>query len=255
MIDNIVYNYYDYLKSVYIYSHIKTYLKDVQRQKIESYTNYVLEVLSFIVIFFFAFKVLVIIFYFIFIQAFTAFIKFLKSMCTAKFKINFCPMFKNAMTYLGKVFKRIFTFNFYIFSNIPTSFIMIFSYFFYLVSIVVFYVINRSQIENIEKSLNYMGWFYAHFESFILIQLLISSFYACRNLKISISIAIFLFFALNALLVVGYVITDIVENAEGKYEYDEPQNVVNVIFNFILLLLNGNCLFNTITYKKDGKTI
>ena len=66
MIDNIVYNYYDYLKSVYIYSHIKTYLKDVQRQKIESYTNYVLEVLSFIVIFFFAFKVLVIIFYFIF---------------------------------------------------------------------------------------------------------------------------------------------------------------------------------------------
>ena len=40
--DSFIYNFYDYMKAIYIYSHVKTNLKDKQRQKIEDVTNIIL---------------------------------------------------------------------------------------------------------------------------------------------------------------------------------------------------------------------
>ena len=42
MKDLFFYNFYDYMKTVYVYSHLKTYLVDKQRQEIEEKTLYVL---------------------------------------------------------------------------------------------------------------------------------------------------------------------------------------------------------------------
>ena len=253
MNDSFLYNFYDYVKSIYIYSHVKTNLKDPERQKIEQGSNIFLIILALAFLIVTAFKVIVIIFYFIFIQALSALINFIISIFKTKFKISFCSNIKNALSYLGKVFKRIYTFNFYIFDNIIIGLIMIFSYFFFLIASGVFYLENHSLIEDIEKPKYYMVTFYCHFESVILIQLLCSSFYACRNMKISTFLSIGLFLIMNAMLIIGYFITKIIEDVDGCFEFDEPQSLMNIFFNSILLFLNSISLVNICVYEKNGK--
>ena len=255
MVDSFLYNFYDYVKSIYIYSHVKTNLKDADRQSIERATNIFLIILSFIFMISSIFKIFVIIFYFIFIQAFSALINFIKSIFKTKFKINFCSSFKNAISYLARVFKRIYTFNFYIFDNIFIGFIIVFSFFFFLFSSAIFYYQNYHLIEDIEKPRYYMFTFYFHFESIILVQLLFSSFYACRNMKLSTLIALGLFIIMNIMLYIGYHITRIIEEVDGSYEYEEPQSIMNIFFNSIFLFLNGISFYNVIAYNKNSKYI
>ena len=255
MKDDFFYNFYDYVKTIYIYAHVKTHLIDTQRQPIEKYTNIILEGLTALFVILSAIKVFVIIFYFIFIQAFSALINFIKSIFKTKFKINFCSSFKNAISYLAKVFKRIYTFNFYIFDNIFIGFIIVFSFFFFLFSSAIFYYQNYHLIEDIEKPRYYMFTFYFHFESIILVQLLCSSFYACRNMKLSTLIALGLFIIMNIMLYIGYHITRIIEEVDGSYEYEEPQSIMNIFFNSIFLFLNGISFYNVIAYNKNSKYI
>ena len=253
IIDDTAYNFYDYVKSIYIYSHVKTRLIDYQRQPIEIITNGILTGLSFIFVFFSIFKFFVIIFYFIFIQALSAFIKFIISIFKTKFRISFYSSFINAILYLGKVFRRIYTFNFYLFHNKFIGFIMIFSYFLFLISSCVFYILNIYYIENIEKPLHYLVFFYFHFESIILIQLLCSSFYACNDMKITTIISIGLFITMNAMLFLGYCITDKIESVDGSFENHQPQKIMNIIFDTIFLFINGISLFKIIFYNKNSK--
>ena len=37
--DEFIYNYYDYMSSIYVYSHVKTYLIDPNRQRWENYSD------------------------------------------------------------------------------------------------------------------------------------------------------------------------------------------------------------------------
>ena len=253
MNDSFIYNFYDYVKSIYIYSHVKTNLKDAQRQGIEQTTNVILIIISLIFVIISLFKIFVIIFYFIFIQAFSALIKFIITIVRFKCNVNFCSSFKNAFFYLMKVFKRIYTFNFYLFDTFLVGLIMIFSYFFFLISSCFFYFENYRLIETIEKPKYYMITFYCHFESVILIQLLCSSFYSCRDMKMSTIIGIGLFIIINLMILIGYQMTVIVENAVGSYELDEPQSVMNMMINSILLFLNGICLYNVLIYDGNSK--
>ena len=253
MDDSIVYNFYDYMKSIYLYSHVKTSLKDSQRQPIEEKTNYILCILSSFFIIVSLFKIFVIIFYFIFMQAFMGFIKFIISIFKTKFQISFCSSFTNAISYLAKVFKRIYTFNFYLYHNLFIGMVMMLSYFFFLISSFGFFIHNIQLLSKIEKPYYYLGWFYCHFESFILIQLLISSFYAYRKMNMSIFVGLSLFVILNIILILGYFATDKIENVDGAYEYSEPQSVIDIIFNSIFLFLNSICLYNVITYNKNCK--
>ena len=253
MKDLFIYNLFDYMKTIYIYSHLKTNLVDRDRQKIEIAIVYLFIISSICFIIFSLFKIFIIIFYFIVIQALTGFIKFIKSIFKTKFRINFCSHFKNAMYYLGKVFRRIYTFNFYIFENKCTGFLMISSYFLFLFSSCFFHIKNKVLIETIEKDITYMVLFYIHFESFILVQLLFSSFYACHNLNVTSLLSIGLFLTMNGILFMGYFITELYENTNGSFEFEEPQLIINIIFNTILFLLNGTSLCKVIFHKKDGK--
>lgn len=251
--DDFAYNFYDFVKTIYIYSHVKTYLIDKDRQIVEQITNYILLILSIIFVTLSLFKILVILFYFIFIQALSAFIKFIISIFKTKFRISFCSSFKNAMSYLGKVFKRIYTFNFFLFHNKCIGFIMIFSYFLFLLTSCAFYSENLKLLSEIEKPGRYLVYFYFHFDSTILIQLLCSSFYACRDMKLSTLIAIGIFLIINGMLFLGYFIKEIIESSRGSFEFEEPQKVMNIIFNTIFLFINGISLFNFILYDKNSK--
>lgn len=255
MNDKFYYNFYDYMKTIYIYSHVKTNLIDKERQDLEELTIGILAVLSISFLSVSLFKVFVIIFYFIFMQSFAALIKFIISLYRTRFKVNFCSSFQNAIQYLGKVCKKIYTFNFNIFDNIFIGLAMNGSYYLFLFSSACFYYKNIKLIQDIEKDLYYMHWFYIHFESAILVQLLFASFYACRNMKISTLLGFGLDASMNAMLFLGYYINVLYENSEGTFENNEPQRIMNIIFNTILILLNGVCLFNIVLYKKNSNII
>lgn len=250
--DEALYNFYDYMKSIFIYSHVRTYLIDPKRQKIEYIFDVILLAIASLFIFISIFKLFVVVIYFFFVQALPAFITFVKMSCKGNYKTNYRSSCKNAMNYLKKVTKRICTFNFYLFdSNIIGTF-MVLSYILFICSSFIFNILNVRVIHSPEKSELYMIIFYLHFESILLIQILCSAFYGCHNTKIAISCGFGIFLLLNAILVIGYFITERIEDVDGKFELDDPQAVMNIIFNLILFLLNGNCLY-ILFCKKFGK--
>ena len=248
--DLLIYNFYDYMKSIFIYSHIKTYLIDPDKQKYEKHFATFLKIFSILLVSFVGFKIFIIYVYFFIIQALSAFITFIVNVRFKAFNLSVC---KNAWNFIMKTFKRFFTFNFYLFENNFYGIIMIFFYFFYLICSLYFYVLNEKEVESAEKTEKYMHIFYLHFESIVMIQLLCSSFYAVRSMKIAIFSAFSLFILLNGILIIVYVITETIENVDGKFEFNDPQKAMNILFNLIFLLLNGNCFVNIITYKQKGK--
>ena len=250
--DEFIYNFYDYMKSVFIYSHVRTYLIDPNRQAIEFFFNVFLLAIAILFILISVFKIFVIIIYFFFIQALPAFITFIKLSCKSNFKTNCRSSCSNGMNYLKKVIKRIFTFNFYLFDNNFIGFIMGFSYLIFIASSFAFNILNVIEIEKNEKDKVYMFTFYFHFESLLLIQILCSAFYGCHNTKIGISCAFGIFLLLNGILFIGYFITDRLENVNGIFELNDPQAVMNIVFNLILFLLNGYCLY-ILVFKKFSK--
>jgi hypothetical protein len=130
---------------------------------------------------------------------------------------------------------------------------MVFSYFFLLITSCTFFVINNNLLSEIEKSESYLVFFYLHFEAIIFVQLLNASFYSKVQLTISIIYSFGLFLTMNGILFFGYHIKNIYENRYGSFEFEEPQNILNIIFNSILFLLNFNCLIRILIHKKNGK--
>ena len=251
--DEFIYNFYDFIKSIYIYSHVKTDLKDKGRQRFESYSIYALMVFMSLFIILTVFKIVVIIIYFLFLQALTGFFKFLASICKTKCNVSFCSSFKNSISFLCKICKRIYTFNFYIYDNCLIGFIMTGSFILFLISSFFFFIYNCSIIEQVEKPIWYLVFFYLDFELTILIELLCNSFYSCRNMVMSTYLALGLFLIMNGVLFIGYFYVRFIEDKYGSFEYQEPQKIINLIFDGILLVLNINSLRIIIAYNKNCK--
>ena len=251
--DKLIYNFYDFLKTIFVYSHVKTYLIDPKRQNYELFFDGFLLGISIVFMASEFFKIFTIYVYFFFVRTICALINFIKVLKQSKFKIDFCQSFKNGIIHFAKDSKRFCTFNFYLFENNWIGFIMIFFYLLFLISSFIFFIMNFIEIKLPEKTEGYLVMFYIHFLSFVLIQLLCTSFYACRNTKIAIISAFVIFLFIFCLTIIGYKITETLEDVVGKFEIDYPQQVMNIIYNSIFLLLNGNCFYNFWTYKKEGK--
>jgi hypothetical protein len=157
------------------------------------------------------------------------------------------------MSYLWKVLKRVYTFNFYVFGNKFNNFIMVGSYFFLLCSSLAFFLVNNSQLSELEKNDTYLALFYIHFEAIIFVQLLNASFYSKVQLTSCIIYSFGLFLTMNGILFFGYFIKNIYEDRYGSFEFEEPQSILNIIFNSILFLLNLNCLIRILIHNKNGK--
>ena len=87
--DDFIYNFYDYMKSIFIYSHVRTYLIDPKRQAIEYGFDIALFSIAVVFVLISLFKLLVIIIYFFCVQALPSFIKFIKMSCKNNFKTNY----------------------------------------------------------------------------------------------------------------------------------------------------------------------
>ena len=251
-----IYNFYDYMSSIFIYSHVKTFLIDPKRQNYEVTFDYILLILT--VIFFFGtfIKFTLIFGYFFVYQAMKAFCTFLRSLYRLKCRKSFGSSCINGCSFLKKILKRTITFNFKLFQNMWIGVVMILSYLIFLVSSFIFYIKNILQAKNPEKTEDYMIIFYIHFESILLVEILCYSFYACsdiRDMNISILSALGIFILLNLILIIGYFIKEKIENVDGIFEHNEPQLIINIIFNVIFSLLTIKCLINIFCFKKNSK--
>ena len=80
--DDFIYNFYDYMKSIFIYSHVRTYLIDPKRQAIEYGFDIALFSIAVVFVLISLFKLLVIIIYFFLFKHFLVLLNSLK--CHAK---------------------------------------------------------------------------------------------------------------------------------------------------------------------------
>ena len=253
--EGIFYDLYDFSKSVYIFSHMKTNLVDSSVQTVELTAIYLLIFISAVIFFFFTIKTLIILGYFICSQALISFIRFIKMLFKTKFNINFKTSCKNSIMFLGKVFKKIYTFNFYIFYTKYISTFMIISFWVCLVANFGFNIINKKYIEEPEKDSSFLYNFFLTFQINLLIELICCTFYSHRNMIVSSLLAFGYYIVINVIMLISFYLTRRKEYLDGAYLLEEPQRILNIVLFFILFVLKVNCLYKIIKFNKQSKYI
>ena len=123
----------------------------------------------------------------------------------------------------------------------------------FLISSFLFEIQNLKYISKENKPDSYLWFFYLNYEFTLLTELLCTTFYSCRNMVLSTFIALGYFILMNFILIIGYLIKELNENMYGAYEKEEPQKIMNIVFNIILLMLNFINLVKIVRFNKNGK--
>ena len=249
----IIGDYYDLIKNVYVFSHMKPFLKDINRELSEYAFIYCVLVIISVLTAAVLFKIVVIFIYFFLIQAIANLVSFCCSLAKAKCKINFCVNFKAGCIYIGKLFKKLYTYNFYAFDNTFAGTVFVISYFLYLIFSIMFVFSIMNQIENEEKT----NWFYiCHFLTFefnLLVEIMCVSFYNLRNMKKQFFLSLGYFILLNFLIIVTLLFQRLLINVYGVFEKDEPRRVINLIFNLLFLVMYLTTILKLVKYDVNSK--
>ena len=253
--DEFFYNLYDFSKSVYLFSHMKTNLVDENVQVVERFAVNLLAFISSVIFGCVVFKSSIIIVYFLGVQAMPALYRYIKLLIKTKFSINFKNSCKNALMFLIKVSRKICTFNFYIFYSKFVSGIMIVSFLICLFSNFMFGEENKDNLENTEKPKSFLVFYFLSFELNLLIELILSTFYSHRNLVSCCLLAFGYYIVINFIMIIVYSIASYMEYLDGAFLYEEPQRILNIIVFSILFVLKANCLYKIIEFKKRSKCI
>ena len=251
--DNYFYDIYEFSKSVYLFSHMKTNLVDDKVQKVERTAIILVLIISIVAFFFVLFKTLIIIGYFLCMQATTAFIKFIQMLFKNKFNINFKSSCKNSLLFFGRVCKKLYTFNFYIFYSKIISGFMIFSFWICLLSNFLFNIFNIELITEPNKSTFFFVFFFISFECNLLIEFICCTFYAHPNMCTSTSLAFGYYIVVNIIMALVFLYARRMEELYGAYLLEEPQRILNVIIFSILFVLKVNCLIKISQFNKRSK--
>lgn len=251
--DGIFYDLYDFGKSVYIFSHMKTNLVDSSVQTGETTALIILMIISSIIFFSVLIKILIIIGYFVCSQALAAFLNFMKMVFKTRFNINFKSSCKNSLMFFGKVFKKIYTFNFYIFYTTYISSFMIISFWMCLLTNFAFSIVNLQNIEEPNKNNEFLWYFFLSFQFNLLIEIVCCTFYAYRNMVGAFFLSLGYYIVMNVILFISFFYARQKEYLDGAYLLEEPQRILNIIVFFILFVLKVNCLFKIIIFNKRSK--
>ena len=235
--NEIIGDYYDLIKNVYVFSHMYLYLIDPQRQTIEY--KFVLAVLIIISILAVAilFKVVVIFIYFFIIQAITNLISFLCTLCRSKCKVPCCANVKGAFIYFIKLFKKLYTYNFYAFDSRFVGTFLVISYFSYLFFTILFSGLIIHEIQKEDKTNFFYTCHFCAFQLNILMEILCVSFYNMRNMKKQFFLSMGYFFLLNLLVIITLMFQRLLVNVYGIFERDEPRRTLNIVFNLFFFIM------------------
>ena len=253
--NEIIGDYYDLIKNVYVFSHMYLYLIDTKRQSIEyQFVQAVLIIICLLAVAI-LFKVVVIFIYFFLIQAITNLISFLCTLCRSKCKVPCCSNVKGAFIYLIKLFKKLYTYNFYAFDSTFVGTFLVVSYFLYLSSSITFSAMIIHEIE-VEDKTNF--FYICHFCAFqfnILMEVLCVSFYNMRNMKKQFCLSMGYFFLLNLLIIITLMFQRLLVNVYGVFERDEPRRVINIVFNLFFFIMYITTIIKLLLYNVNSKTL
>jgi len=247
------YNLYDFTKSIYIFSHIKTLLVDPEVQNLEKKLLYFIRWLEFAIYIIASLKIIIIFGYFIIFQASFAFGNFIKLSYKSKCDISIKKFFIYFLLFFKRILKKIYTFNFYIIQNKAISLFLIL---FFLINIVLNYYFieqNIAQIEYIEKDDYFINLYFSSFEFYLLMELICYMFYSIKNIVHALLFAFGYFIALNIIIIFTYFYVEKYEFLNGAFMLNEPQRILNIIIFSILMILKINCLYKIIYFNKESK--
>ena len=249
------YDLYDFTKSIYIFSHMKTILVDKKVQIFEEYLLKLIRDLTLVIVIFVLFKIIIIFGYFIVFQASIAFKNFIqlsyKSKCDISCK-NSCKYF---LLFFKRILKKIYNFNFYIIQNEIISLILLLLF---LTNIILNYLFmdkNIDQIDKIEKDDTFIDLYFSSFEFYLLMELICYMFYSVRNIFHAVLLAFGYFITLNIIIAFPFLYVRKYEYLYGGFMLNEPQRILNIIIFSILLILKIYCLYRIIYFNKESKLI
>ena len=247
------YDLYDFTKSIYIFSHMKTLLVDKEVQEFEQKLLAIIQWFVFSIYFFVLFKIIIIFAYFLLFQARVAFVNFIKLSYKTKCDISLKTFFNYFLLFFARIFKKIYTFNFYIIQN---KIISCFLICFFLINIILNYYFmeqNIKQIEFIEKDDYFINLFFSSFEFYLLMELICYMFYSVRNIIHAMLFAFGYFISLNIIIMFAYLYIQKYEYLHGAFMLNEPQRILNIIIFSILMILKIYCLYKIIFFNKESK--
>lgn len=251
--EGIFYDLFDFSKSVYLFSHMKTNLVDSSVQTAEITAVYTLKIFTNIIFFLVLFKTVIILGYFLCSQALTAFVKFIIALYKTRFNVSFKSSCKNSLMFFGRIFKKIYTFNFYIFYTKIISSFMIISFWICIFSNYEFNIINKKYIEEPEKGNDFLLYFFLSFQFNLLMEIICSLFYSSRKSMASSLLALGYYLVINVIIIIVFLLVRRREFLKGAYLYEEPQRKLNIIIYCILFFLKANALYKIIRFNKKSK--
>ena len=247
------YDLYDFTKSVYIFSHMKTNLVDDLVQIFEKIALKFLNGATIFIGFIVFLKIIIIVAYFTLGQASFAIFRFIKTLFITKCNIYVKSSCKSVIYFLVRIFKKIFTFNFYIFQNKIITTFMICIFIINILSISRFSQENLDQIINEEKDDNFINFYFLSFEFNLLIEVICYMFYSVRNIGFGFVLSICYFIVLNLIIYFSFLISERYEYLNGAFLLGEPQKILNIIIFLILMILKIDCLIKIVKYNKESK--
>ena len=255
------YDLYDFTKSIYIFSHMKTILVDKKVQIFEEYLLKLIRDLTLVIVIFVLFKIIIIFGYFIVFQASIAFKNFIqlsyKSRCDISCK-NSCKYF---LLFFKRILKKIYNFNFYIIQNEIISLILLLLF---LTNIILNYLFMASiKIEMPEnmafqlmaQAMKVTSDSFMKNEWEMCREDLNEQLYSVRNIFHAVLLAFGYFITLNIIIAFPFLYVRKYEYLYGGFMLNEPQRILNIIIFSILLILKIYCLYRIIYFNKESKLI
>ena len=251
--DSFFYNYYDYLKDIYVYPHLKTYLLDKQVQKREKAFLYIQLGVILIASILIILKIFLIIIYFYIIQFFSILKKLVIACKKTKCDIKFCSNLKNCLNYIYNTLYKIYYYNFYHYNNRYIDIIMCLTFICFIISNPTFLFFVIDEIEDNEKSDYLITFHYICNEFSLLIEILCVTFYSSTKLIQQIVISLFFFIFFNCLNFMIYYFSYLYEESKGTIVNKEHKKIANIIFNSIFFVFYIDALIKIFRYDNKSK--
>lgn len=199
------------------------------------------------------FKLSIILLYY-FWKCIVGFKDFCKYCWRKKFCVNYCVEFKNFLFFLGKIVKKMFTYNFYSYENKFQGFVMYFTYFTFIIINLIFNLIKMYGSPKAFQELQFFA-----FETTLLMEILIVSFYVTRNFKNQFIILLSSFVSLNSVIGFGllfkmkysHLTTISVQEFSGISCY--LKTLANIIFLLYFTIMYIIALYEVFSYDLCSK--
>lgn len=242
---------YDITSNLYVFTHIKPIINDRDRESLEFFFCNWITIIIAILLVFTLIKLLVILLYFFIVQSLMNLVRFIASIARTKCQLNLCFGLKNGLSFIGRICKRLYTYNYYSYDNIIIGTIFMIIYHGYIFSTGLF-AYRVSKYALFEKQIGFKVLHFVTFQFNIIIEVLCISFYTIRTLTKQFYVSVAMVLVLNVFIVLTVLFKNVLINEIGVFEKDEPRRIANIIFFFFMGILHLSTLIGLIRYDVNS---